>query len=262
MTHGEKTMKAFSLYVKKDSLIHRIDPLNKILYIFTAALVPVILPTMAVSFLCMLISLSLLAAARVIRQSLPVFAFVFLVLITVVLIQGWFHPGNQTPWFGVEPFVFYVEGLMNALRIVIRVVNIVAAFLLLVLTTKPSDLVEELVRKGLSPRFGYVLDSIFQILPQMIKTTRTIMDAQRSRGLETEGKLRVRVKAFLPLIGPVVLSSLIHAKERALALEVRGLHFEGEKTWLREKREYPYSRAIQAGLLSVLALSIAWRILG
>jgi len=122
--------------------------------------------------------------------------------------------------------------------------------------------VEELVRKGLSPRFGYVLDSIFQILPQMIKTTRTIMDAQRSRGLETEGKLRVRVKAFLPLIVPVVLSSLIHAKERALALEVRGLHFEGQKTWLREKREYPYSRAIQAGLLSVLALSIAWRILG
>ena len=151
---------------------------------------------------------------------------------------------------------------MNALRIVIRVITIVAAFLLLVLTTKPADLVEELVRRGLSPRLGYVLDSIFQILPQMIKTTRTIMDAQRSRGLETEGNLWVRVKAFLPLIGPVVMSSLIHAKERALALEVRGIHFEGKRTWLREKRKYPYSRAIGAGLLLVLAPSVVWRILG
>lgn len=255
-------MKTFSLYVEKDSLIHRIDPINKILYILTAISVPWILPSMAVSFLWMLISLALLAAARVIRHSFPVFAFVFLVLITVVLIQGWFYPGNRTPLFGAEPFVFYAEGLMNALGIVVRVINIVAAFLLLVLTTKPADLVEELVRRGLSPRLGYVLDSIFQILPQMIKTTRTIMDAQRSRGLETEGNLWVRVKAFLPLIGPVVMSSLIHAKERALALEVRGFHFEGERTWLREKREYPYSRALRAGLLLVLVLAVAWRVLG
>lgn len=255
-------MKTFSLYVEKDSLIHRIDPINKILYVLTAVSVPLILPSMAVSFLWMLTSLALLAAAKVIRQSLPVFAFVSLVLGTVVLIQGWFYPGNQTPLFGREPFVFYVEGLMNALRIVVRVITIVAAFLLLVLTTRPADLVEELDRRGLSPRLGYVLASIFQILPQMIKTTRTIMDAQRSRGLETEGNLWVRVKAFLPLIGPVVMSSLIHAKERALALEVRGIHFEGKRTWLREKRKYPHSRAIGACLLLVLALSVVWRILG
>lgn len=255
-------MKTFSLYVEKDSLIHRIDPINKILYVLTAVSVPWILPSMAVSFLWMLTSLALLAAAKVIRQSLPVFAFVSLVLGTVVLIQGWFYPGNQTPLFGREPFVFYVEGLMNALRIVVRVITIVAAFLLLVLTTRPADLVEELVRRGLSPRLGYVLASIFQILPQMIKTTRTIMDAQRSRGLETEGNLWVRVKAFLPLIGPVVMSSLIHAKERALALEVRGIHFKGKRTWLREKRKYPHSRAIGACLLLVLALSVVWRILG
>ncbi|MFS8514223.1 MAG: energy-coupling factor transporter transmembrane protein EcfT [Planifilum fulgidum] len=255
-------MKTFSLYVQRDSLIHRIDPISKLLYIFTAISVPLILPSMAVSFLWMLISLALLAAARVIRQSFPVFAFVFLVLVTVVLIQGWFYPGNRTPLFGAEPFVFYAEGLMNALRIVIRVINIVTAFLLLVLTTKPADLVEELVRRGLSPRLGYVLDSIFQILPQMVNTTRTIMDAQRSRGLETEGNLWVRVKAFLPLIGPVVMSSLIHAKERALALEVRGIHFKGKRTWLREKRKYPHSRAIGACLLLVLALSVVWRILG
>lgn len=255
-------MKTFSMYVHKESLIHRIDPINKILYTITAISVPLILPSMTVSFLFMLFSFVLLVAARVIRRSLPVFAFVFLVLFTVILIQGCFYPGNQTPLFSVGPFVFYMEGLMNALRIVIRAINIVAAFLLLVLTTRPTDLVEELVRRGLSPRIGYVLDSMFQIIPQMVKTIRTIMDAQRSRGLETEGNLWVRVKAFLPLIGPVVMSSLIHAKERALALEVRGLHFEGQRTWLREKRSYPYSREIRGGLLLVLTASIVWRILG
>ena len=50
---------------------------------------------------------------------------------------------------------------------------------------------------GFSPRFGYIVTSVFQIIPQMMGTMNTIMDAQRSRGLETEGNLRTRAKAFL-----------------------------------------------------------------
>ena len=57
----------------------------------------------------------------------------------------------------------------------------------------------------------------------MTGTMNTITDAQRSRGLETEGSLLTRAKAFLPLISPVVMSSLINTRERAVALEVRGL---------------------------------------
>jgi len=255
-------MKTFSLYVEKDSLIHRIDPINKILYVLTAVSVPLILPSMAVSFL-----LDADQPRPVGRgKSDPAVASRIRLCFSGAR-HGGLDPGvvlSGEPDAAVRPGAlrFYVEGLMNALRIVVRVITIVAAFLLLVLTTRPADLVEELVRRGLSPRLGYVLASIFQILPQMIKTTRTIMDAQRSRGLETEGNLWVRVKAFLPLIGPVVMSSLIHAKERALALEVRGIHFEGKRTWLREKRKYPHSRAIGACLLLVLALSVVWRILG
>mgnify|MGYP000155167031 CR=1 FL=1 len=56
----------------------------------------------------------------------------------------------------------------------------------------------------------------------MMGTMHTITDAQRSRGMETEGNLLVRIKAFLPLISPVVMSALTATRERAIALEVRG----------------------------------------
>ena len=84
-------------------------------------------------------------------------------------------------------------------------------------------------KRGFSPRFGYIVTSVFQIIPQMMGTMNTIMDAQRSRGLETEGNLRTRGKAFLPLISPVVMSSLINTRERAIALEVRGFGAGKEK---------------------------------
>ena len=64
----------------------------------------------------------------------------------------------------------------------------------------------------------------------------TITDAQRSRGLETEGSLLTRAKAFLPLISPVVMSSLINTRERAVALEVRGFAAKQKKLTLPTAR--------------------------
>lgn len=252
-------MKSISLYVDRDSILHRIDPINKLLYILVAIAIPILVPTLNVAFICMFFSLLLLGIGKVLKKSLPVYGFVFLVLITVIVIQGLFHPTNETLLLTVGPVIFYREGFLFALMITFRVINIVGAFLLLVLTTKPSDLVEGLVRRGLSPRFGYVLGSVFQIIPEMMSTMKTITNAQRSRGLETEGNLRVRVKAFLPLIGPVVLSSLIHVKERAMALEVRGFNAKGKKTFLNEEKVYVATAWIQWGLWIGLATAVIWR---
>lgn len=78
------------------------------------------------------------------------------------------------------------------------------------------------MQRGLSPRMGYVLQSALQIIPQTLEMAGRIQDAQRARGLETEGSLPRRARAYLPLMLPLVLSSLVATQERAMALEVRG----------------------------------------
>jgi energy-coupling factor transport system permease protein len=205
-------------------------------------------------------SIVLLLFAKVFRKSLPVFGFVFIILITVVIIQGLFKPENETVLFHIGPLAMYKEGLLYALTIVLRVINIVSSFMILVLTTKPSDLVESLVRKGMSPRIGYVIVSVFQIIPEMMATMGTITDAQRARGMETEGNLLVRMKAFLPLLGPVVLGALINTRERAMALEVRGFNSQAIKTYFNVEKTYPHSKAIQLGLVLLIVVAFAWRI--
>lgn len=255
-------MKSISLFVDRDSIIHEIDPITKLLYILFALLIPIILPSFTFSFICVGISIVLLIAAKVIRKTIPVFTFVFLVLITVVIIQGLFRPDNETMLFRIGPIAMYQEGLLFALRITLRVINIVSSFMILILTTKPSELVEALVRKGMSPRIGYVIVSVFQIIPEMMASMGTIMDAQRARGMETEGNLLIRIKAFLPLLGPVVLGSLINTKERAMALEVRGFNSRVPKTYLYEEKSYTHSRLVQSILFLLLVAALAWRIFG
>jgi energy-coupling factor transport system permease protein len=253
-------MKTLSLYVDRNSIIHSIDPISKIFYIITAIAIPIILSNLTVSLICMAFSIVLLLIGRVFKKVMPLISFSMIVLLSIIIIQGLFRAENRTPIFHIGALVFYKEGLIYALSICIRVINILCAFAILVLTTKPSDLIESLVRKGLSPRIGYVLSSVLQIIPQMTATMETITDAQRSRGMETEGKLSTRIKAFFPLIGPVVMNSLVNTRERAMALEVRAFNSKCKKTFLNDEKYSRYNKVIRWGLVIIIVISLVWRI--
>ena len=148
--------------------------------------------------------------------------------------------------------------MLYALHISCNVLNMLLAFAVFVLTTKPVELVEDLEQAGFSPKIGYVISSVFQIVPQMSGTMNTIMDAQRSRGLETEGNLITRARSFLPLISPVVMSSLINTRERSIALEIRGFGAGEKKTYLREGKMRTSDKimCIMMGIFIVLAILI------
>lgn len=254
-------MKALSLYQEKDTVIHKIDPISKILYIIVAIAIPIILPSKAVGLSVLIVSLGLLVIGKVFKKVIPLISFSMLVLLSIIVIQGLFRAGNKTPLFHLGSIIFYKEGLLYALGICIRVINILCAFAILILTTKPSELIESLVRRGLSPKIGYVLSSVLQIIPQMTGTMETITDAQRSRGMETEGKLSTRIKAFIPLIGPVVMNSLINTRERSMALEVIAFNSKAKKTFLNEEISASYNMVIKIILILSLIAAIAWRII-
>ncbi|QTL99097.1 energy-coupling factor transporter transmembrane protein EcfT [Iocasia frigidifontis] len=254
-------MKTMSLYQERDTLVHKISPISKIMYIIAVILLLILVPLRKVMLASVLLSFLIIISGRVLRKVFPIIGFSSIVLISVVIIQGLFNLGNKTALFSIGSIVFYKEGLLYAFDICLRVLNILSSFAILVLTTKPSELIESLVRKGLSPRIGYVLNSVLQIIPQMSATMNTITEAQRSRGMETEGSLKTRIKAFFPLIGPVVMSSLINTRERAMALEVRGFNSSVKKTFLNEEKEESYDKVIQLILILIVIVALIWRIL-
>lgn len=253
-------MKSISLYKPLETPIHRLEPITKLVYVLAILFIPVLWGSRWVTAGCIAMSFILLKMGKVFRKAVPILACSSIIILTVVIIQGLFRAGNQTPFITLGNVVFYKEGLLFAVGVGLNVVNLILGFSVLVLTTKPSDLVEALVRKGLSPKIGYVISSVFQIIPQMSATMETISDAQRSRGLETEGKLLTRIKAFLPLIGPVVMNSLIATRERAIALEVRGFNSTKPKSYINIYKPSRADHVIKGFILMVLLLSVMGRI--
>ncbi|GGB43526.1 energy-coupling factor transporter transmembrane protein EcfT [Virgibacillus dakarensis] len=253
-------MKSMTLYVDKKSLMHDIDPLTKLLYVIVSIAVTYILPIHTFVFAVTAISVLLLIIGKVFRKILPIIAIGIILIVSIIIVQGAFHPDNKTVLFSLGGFAFYQEGLSYALLITLRVINMLSSFGVLILTTKPDELMERLMKKGMSPKIGYVLLSVLQIIPQMQATMGKITDAQRSRGMETEGNLFVRMRAFFPLIGPVVLNSLNDTRERAIALEMRGFNTKQNKTFLHAKKDYRHQGIIQLFLYVVFVGAIVWRI--
>jgi len=248
-----------SLYVPGDTWVHRLDPMTKLLMTVVGIGLTFLLPSLQGGTLLLVLLLAVLGSAGVLHRAAAVYVGVAIVAGTFLVVQGLVYPGNAVPALTLGPIVFYREGLLVGLRLALRLYNILSATLILVLVTHPSDLVEAVVRRGASPRLGYVIMAVLQVIPTMMATASTIMDAQRSRGLETEGSLWVRLKAFVPVMGPLVTGSLIATEERALALEVRGFSGEGRPTFLKEEVIPPYATAARLVTVAALAAGIAGR---
>lgn len=225
-------MQSATLYLPAGGPLHRLHPLSKLtlsLCLMVAAVggPGILLP--AAIFLLVLLPVALwgrvsgLLLARTVSIVAPLG-------VMIVLIQGFFSPLGVTPLFHAGLFTFTLEGGRYAFLVVSRLLVIVAASMLLLLTTHPGLLMAALCEKGLPPSLAYIISSTLQIIPRLQQKALMIMDAQRARGLETEGTLLRRARALLPLLAPLVFASLIEVEERAMALEARAFRAPVRKT--------------------------------
>ncbi len=212
-----------SLYQPRDSPIHRLHPLTKLVLslglIVLALAAPVDWAPLAM-YLLVLAPLSFVA--RVPRAFLVAsWRLLLPFAISLFLIQSLFFTEGTNVLARLGPLTVKAEGVHFAFASTIRILLITGSLLLTLLTTHPGLLMTALVHKGFPPQLAYVIVTTLQIVPLMRERARTIIDAQRARGLETEGSLLVRLRALVPLVGPLVLGALLDVEERSLALEAR-----------------------------------------
>jgi energy-coupling factor transport system permease protein len=164
--------------------------------------------------------------------------------------------------FSIGPFDATAEGVDFAGQTLVRLLAISTSIGLFGLTTEPRSFVLDLERRGLSPRFAFVALATLEAVPAMVERANVIASAQRARGLDTEGSFRARIRGILPLVGPVILSSLTEVEERSLALEVRAFGRPGRRHLLWRIADSPAQLAIRAILLLALVGAIVARITG
>ena len=162
-----------------------------------------------------------------------VFAVVIIFFSFIFLIQAFLVPQGEVLW---EWFVFTLTrgGLHSALTITGSVLAFLTTFLLVFETTDMSDLMVTLQKTGLPSGATYVFLASLQMIPELNQRSKTIMQAQRARGIETEGNIIVRTRAFLPTLSPLIISSISDIADKAATLEARGFSSTFKRTYYRD----------------------------
>jgi energy-coupling factor transport system permease protein len=241
-------------FIAGSSWLHRRHPLTKGLGLAFVLLSAFLLPPIALPVL----GLGLLGLAGVVgllRPLVHAMRIPALLLTSILVVNSLFYPGATDRLLEIGPLAVTREGLTFGLVSAGRVLVAFLASVLFLFTTLADDLLESMVARGASHRIAFVILSAVQMVPRMQARAGSILEAQQARGLRVEGSLARRVRALVPLIGPVLLGSLVDVRERTFALEARGFGARPGRTAYRKVPDSSADRAIRP-LLILACLSV------
>lgn len=160
-------------------------------------------------------------------------------------------------------FIKISEGAIFAgLNQTSALVTLMATMLLFFETTDIEDFMISLQRMNVSHVVTYITLSTLQLIPDMAKKSKVIMQAQQARGIETEGSLLKRLSAFFPSIGPLIISSITDIEDRSITLEVRAFSSNNKKTTLNNISKGKYANVLDVASILIFLVLFAWRFLG
>ncbi len=222
---------AFGQYCEGNSFLHRLDPRAKIL-LSVLYIVIIFLAKSVLSFGLLLVFSALLVALSGISTKLvlgSMKALTFIIVFTAVINIFWMQ--GETLLVSVGPIHIYLEGIVNAVLIVLRIMLLlVCTSMFLTYTTTPIALTDGL-EQLLAPlnkihvpvhEFAMMMSIALRFIPTLIEETEKIMNAQKARGADfSEGNLIARAKALIPILVPLFVSAFRRADELATAMECR-----------------------------------------
>ena len=222
---------AFGQYCPGNSIIHRLDPRAKII-ISIIAIVAIFLAKSVSAFILLTVASLCLVfmtgiSLRLILKSIR--PLLFIILFTSIINIFWVKGDTLLVSFWV--INIYLEGLVNAALIVLRIMLLITTTsLFLTYTTTPLALTDAL-ESLLSPlkkikipvhEFAMMMTIALRFIPTLIEETQKIIAAQTARGADfSSGNIIRRAKALVPILIPLFISAFRRADELAVAMECR-----------------------------------------
>ena len=226
------------------SPVHDLDPRIKFLYVCIMFVSTILFMEFLPLLVLFLIQIPFVLLARVQREwlrSLRGAAFLAFIIFATNLIFSFVYAG----------YVLTPRLLEYAFAMSFRFLVLVESFSVFFLTTSPDTLGLALEQSHIPYEFCFAFTTAVRFVPVLADEAQTIMDAQKARGLELEkGNFLKRVRNYIPILIPLIVSAIRRSLELAEAMESRA--------WgSTKKRTNLYSLKIKRGDLVLVSISIA-----
>ena len=218
-------------YLQGDSFIHRLDPRTKFLATFLFIIIVFLANNWITYFILAVFTVIALFASKIPMSFFwnGVKPLLWVILFTVVLQMVFTTGGDVYVEWAFIKITSY--GVINAVFIFLRFMFIIFISTLMTLTTPPLQIADamESIMKPLGKigvpvhEIALMLSIALRFVPTLMDEAQKIMNAQRARGVDFgEGNLFEQMKAIIPILIPLFVSSFNRAEDLATAMEARG----------------------------------------
>ena len=222
----------FGQYYESGSAIHRLDPRTKILLL----ILNIVFLFVAGNYFSLLLA-ALLVFLVLVLSKVPAKMFLkniktILPIIIFTTLLNLFYGTGGTVLFEFWRFTVTTAGISRAAFMASRIILLILISSILTYTTTPNDItdaIESLLSFlkifGLRTAvhiLAMMMTIALRFIPTLVEETEKIMNAQKARGADLEsGKLFEKIKALIPILIPLLISSVRRAYELAEAMECR-----------------------------------------
>jgi len=231
------------------SPIHNLDPRVKFfmtVVLFAAAIMFLnLIPLLVI----LLVQVPLVVVGKIQREwakTLKGGVFLAVIIFATNLLSFYFFRGRHLT----------SEMLEFALSLTLRFLVLITSFSIFFLTTSPDKLSLALEKARVPYEFNFAFITAIRFVPVLADEAQSIIDAQRSRGLELErGNFLARIRKYIPILLPLIINSIRRSLELAEAMESRAFGAAAKRTNLYELKMNRRDYAVLA--VSALALAAA-----
>lgn len=222
---------AMGQYYPSDSIIHRADPRFKIV-ILVLFLVTVFFceSFLSFGFLTFFVLATVFAARVPLLKVLKSLKAVIIILVITAALMMIFYADNGKPLAEWGIFHIYANGIYAAIKLGWRLMLLVIMPTVLTLTSTPTELCDglesllkplKLIRLPVH-EFALVMSIALRLIPTLIEETDKIVNAQKARCAPFESRNPFKkIKAMIPVLVPLFVSSFRRADELADAMDSR-----------------------------------------
>lgn len=259
-------MKEIMQYINSDSFLHKMNPLSKIAAVTGIIILSVFTTDSTVLGLLVLgIFLASLKAGlhqELLRQlKLLVFLSLTLILLTIFTLKsgdtiGYLIPAGTLTAEGLVPITTGALDFGTVLSL--RFFAMLFAFQLMVVTTKPSDLMKALLEIHIPVDYVLMFVIALRFIPSLQVEGQRIHEAQLARGYNPGKGVRGKIRSVKPILVPLVANSLGRTQVLGLTMDMRGYRSRQSA----EKHRLPWNRTDVAAVGFVALMGIGVLVTG
>jgi len=212
-----------------NSVIHKMDARMKII-LTLAFIISIFVCKNFLSLAAVIIAaVSIILISKIPLKTILKSIKPLVVIIIITALLNLFY-GKGEPIITIWRLKITENGIMSAVFMAFRIITLVVISSMLTYTTSPTELTDALERL-LKPlklikidvhSIAMTMTIALRFIPTLVEEIEKIMAAQKSRGADMDsGNLIHRVKALVPILIPLFVSSFRRANELAYAMSCR-----------------------------------------